>query len=363
LYPEGDSYHVFYWYGDLGDNTGIISKIFDSDFRLKTIIYDEMADMPPKEQRMEGVNYIWGQEGCLLSAQGDVLLSKELFLAAFGNGTDTDCVIEGGETVRENKSSIKRLYQVTYAGETWYVDAARNAYFKEGEERLHFLDEKKAGETCYAAWIQYGWKYFLPNGNPVVAATFKEEPDYISMCEDGSYVLARKTQQGYMVELAVPDDDFCANYQYESSKVKHLGIEYLEPYVVAIRGAYTDKDGGKREEVVIYKKSRAEVFTGEEVYFSQPKNQKTNEYEDVWIVTVYDGKSQTLTQENKVRKLYTYTVVMDGRARFTTPVPGEEVDYACHGGYLQINAGSYTYVYDYEGNQIIKAYNRIMVEE
>ncbi len=364
LYREGDCYCASYWGGYLDNNIGGIQKIYDLDFHLKTIIYDLEEDMPPERERVDGVAYVWGENGCILSREGEPLLTQELFLEVFGNGADTECTIETGNLDWETQTGARWLYKVTYAGQTWYVDTARNAYIKEGENRLTILDAQKAGEGCYVAQMKDGKKYFLANGEPLKAITFEEEPDDIRMCEDGSYIVVKNMEQGYLVEMVVPEDDFCSAYQYESSKVKYTSMECLEPYVVAMKGSRYAQDGERQEQLVIYKKSRIEVFEAEKLSLAQIGSWKTNQYvhENVWLVTKDNGGEQTLTGGRK-RKFYTYGVIIGGMLRFTTPVPGECVDAACHDGYLQINAGSYTYVYDYNGNQIIKAYNWIVMEE
>lgn len=366
LTREGDSYSASYWPDDLDHNAGWIRKIYDLDFHLKAILYDEREDMPPEKERVDGVEYVDVKNGCILSREGDVLLTPELFLETFGNGTDTECVFAWERPDWELSETVRELHEISYAGETWYVDAKRNAYLKEGETKLTILDAEKAEDTYYTAYMEDGRKYFLPDGSPLMAKSFEEKPEYTEIGENGSYVLAKRSKQGYVVEMAVPEDDYHNVYQYESSKAKYTNITYLEPYVVALGGKLmdeVDENGESQKELVIYRQGRMEMFRAKEVHLSQIKNWKTNQYEDVWLVATSNGGEQTLTEEGRKREFYTYAVVIGGKVRFTIPVPGEEVYDACHGGYLQIDAGSYTYVYDYDGNQIIKAYNRVVTEE
>lgn len=360
IWREGQCYRVTHW---AGDTTGGYEAIYDLDLLPKTIAYENAEDMPEEKDRLDGVEYVCKKNGCVLSLTGEVLLTPELFLEAFGNGKDTECSFSWGGISWEWESEGKWLHEINYAGQTWYVDAQCNAYITEGETTLHFLDPKKA-DGIYVAWMQDKKRYFLSDGSLLVPSSFHGEAEDVKIWEDGSYFLAAKSMTGYLVELHMPGKEG-EQYLYESPNgAKYSQIEGMEPCVVALKGAFTGEDGERKEELSIYAKDQRKIlFTAQEIYMERLRNWNTNEKEDVWLVRMFDGKTQELNMEGKEREFCTYALVKNGELLFTTPVEGECVFVASHGGYLQMDTGNDTYVYDYGGNQMIKAYNRFLTEE
>lgn len=359
LYHDANYYRAYAWPEDLGDNTREIHKIFDSDFRLKSILYQAAEDMPAAENRREGVIYESVEGGCLLSPDGDVLLNAGRFLEVFGNGTDITCLIGDGDFMCY--PSDNELYKVVYAGETWYVDRKLNVYIKEGEKKLTIRDAKEADALYYVAYMKEGTRYFAPDGGSLVIEPTGKEPEKVYSIGNESYLMVRELENGYEVTECVPAEDYYRTYQYTSAKSEYSPVEYCKKHVVALDSFFVGEDGKRRHQLTICRGEHVEQFTADEISFSQNTNWGTNTSENTWVVTMYNGDKLTLANEGIDRKIYTYALLTDGELRFMTTEPGELV--SCYGGYMQVNIGNYTYVYDYDGNQIIKANNRLLLEE
>lgn len=331
------------------------TKIFDPDFRLKAILYDEEEEIPAEGEREDGVFYGSGQEGYVFSAAGDALITKERFLAQFGDGEDAECTVHGAGVTWE-QAGENRLYPVEYAGQTWYVDTKLNAYIREGETRMTILDAAKAPASYYVAEMEDGEQYFAPDGSPLLQGRQVKNPRMIIPTGNESYMLVGRKKEdgilvGYEVETVVPEDDYVQVQLCEFLSLKPRGILCLSPYAIAFNGRRAKEYGEMQEELRVYKKGKTLVFSAKEVGISQAEtwDGSVTKYEDIWIVSMWDGKQK---DEKTSAKSYIYTLLADGEVCFTVPVMGMLSD--CHDGYLQMQAAGNIYVYDYSGKLIIK---------
>lgn len=357
IYRERDFYVANYWSGEMG----ISSKIFDLDLNLKTIIYQSRENMPQEKDRIKGVGYAVGSDGYVLSRTGDILLSPERFLAQFGKEGIAECKIDEGYSCYYDNNDPKKLYRVDYAEEVWYVDEKLNVYLKldvflkQGIERLTIRDKALADAPYYMMKKGGVTWYFSPEGYLIL----EDSSEGARMASVGeSYIIAIPREGGYDVDMVVSEEQDLRTFQYRSSRAEYDEIQYLEPYVIALSGHVVNNG---KDELVIARKSQTETFTAQKISLEQVGSEYGQQPENVWLVCMYDGDRQMADVNGKWGESQTYAVVSGGGLRFTTPEPGRLI--ACHNGYLQVDAGSYSYVYDYDGNQIIKAYNRFLMDE
>lgn len=329
------------------------TKLYDSDFNLKAIFYGDEEELPGEENRKEGVSYGMEREGAIFSTKGERLLDKERFLARFGNGEDTECSI--GQGIMVENSDQNRLYPVTYAGQTWYVDTKRNAYHREGETRLTILDAKEATASYYVEDVGGETKYFAPDGSPLSEVCQIKEPSMVRMTGEESYMLFGKVTEGkhllgYEAEMVVPEDGYHQIHRYEFLSLRD--VTSLTPYTIALSGWCAEQYGEMKQELRVYKKDQPLIFRAKEVELLKGQYwDGTNEkYDNAYVVSMWDGGKQG------TKKLYAYTVLVDGEVRATIPAMGQLV--FCYGGYLQMDVGDEIHVYDYDGNLVIRVLDK-----
>ncbi|MDE7300037.1 MAG: substrate-binding domain-containing protein [Lachnospiraceae bacterium] len=357
----GGYYKATYWANWLDGNREDAYKIFDLDFHLKSILYCSEEDMPAEEERLPGVAYELVKDGWLLSPEGDVLLNAGRFLEVFGNGTDTDCVIEYGWEIWDY--SENQLYRVEYAGTKWYVDKDLNVFLREGDRTLSFRDREKADALYYMAYIDGSGKYFAPDGEMLAFEMSGQMPEEVYPDGNESYLMVREAGNSYQIEEVVPSESYREFGQYSSSRHSYSAVEYCGKYMFVLHGR-REEDRKTFQNITIVRGSNVvDLIEAEELYFWQcVPDWRTQEREDFWIAESYDGDTLSVPGVEEQRRLYTYVFYSSEKGLcFSTREPGELI--SCGRGYVQLDIGSYSYVYDYDGNQIIKAYHPRMMED
>lgn len=355
IYRQEDYFTATYWEGHFGDNKGDVKKIFDLDLNLTSVIFEHPEDLPAASDRAAGVGYAVSEDGYVLSPEGEILLDKDIFLARFGNGEDTECTIGNKYPLILGRDTPEYLYRVEYAGEIWYVDITLNVYFREGETQLTVSDPKKALCPYYMAKTEDSTKYFSPDGSLIVQIPSGETGRVLRSAGE-SYILAEKSGDGFVVDIIGQQEDDHQTYQYGAEGIIFNEIQYPEPQMVILYGSRVGEARTQQEVLAICQGSSMELLEAERILLRQVYSEKQGQDEKVWLAELYHG-----SQAAGGGLAYTYVLLGGGKIRFMTPEPGRLV--RCHDGYLQVDAGSYTYVYDYDGNQIIKAYNRLLMDE
>ena len=198
-------------------------------------------------------------------------------------------------------------------------------------------------------------KYFSPDGSLIVQIPSGETGRVLRSAGE-SYILAEKSGDGFVVDIIGQQEDDHQTYQYGAEGIIFNEIQYPEPQMVILYGSRVGEARTQQEVLAICQGSSMELLEAERILLRQVYSEKQGQDEKVWLAELYHG-----SQAAGGGLAYTYVLLGGGKIRFMTPEPGRLV--RCHDGYLQVDAGSYTYLYDYDGNQIIKAYNRLLMDE
>ncbi len=363
FWREDDYYAAHHWPYNSKGGTGEVIEIFDMDLKLKTILYNAAEDMPAEEERIEGVAYELIEGGSVVSNNGDVLLNVQRFTDKFGEG---ECVINGGSKYSYDDSWEKHLFEVQFNGETWYIDSKLNAYFKVGEEKLTILDPQEATALVYSANTEDGARFFDAEGNPLYMSD-NQVPENVYTCGNESYLMVRQTKTGFDVEEVVPADHYRKLQSIAINRKQKYFDEYLAPYCFTLTGRESGADGYSVVDWLFCSGEQVETLTSRGFILAESQEEFCRIKDGTWCLRIDNGDKLELSYEGLdgdkkvIKDLYTYAIIRDGKITFQTSEPGDLI--SCHGGYLQVNSGNYTYVYDYNGNQIIKAYNHMLVEE
>lgn len=357
LYRRGD----FYYVGDQDWSDGWNAHVYDLDFRLKGEIYKTKADMPAQEDRLPGIEYICSAD-CVLDREGHVLINRELFLEKFGLPAEENMIGDEYITMHEDDAC---LYRIEYGETAYYVDKTLNFYVKEGNTAGRRKDETASSDAFYYyAYMDDQCRYFAPDGE-LLRMTDGEIPDWAMSLENQSYILVRKQKDSVTIEEYVPGQNYFERYDYPIVMDRYDSVEYCGLHCFALEG-HDRNAGGAGEESGMY------VYYGNELlgslearYFSVWQNYD-EKVENSWLIIMGTGERLIIGDaadpydENTSIYLERYGLLTDGKL-LVIDEPGYLQE--CLHGFMQITHGNYTYVYDYDGNVIIKAFNRKLIED
>ncbi len=357
-YRTRDYYVINYRRNGVRPYAAMVQEIYDLDMQLKTILYLNEADIPPVSERKEGVAYELVEGGYVMSTDGDVLLNTKRFHEKFGEGSVEISTEDGAN---DKQKIYSELYSVQVNDETWYVDAALNAIIKEGETQVTILDKEKTDVFYYVADIwgvdseEGGYirtTYFAADGSPLVMQATGEEPWKIDVNGNESCMMCGNVGDSLKLEEVFPAENRSVHYSFDETTKKYGLKEYMDEGYYMLVVHYAEYSGmGQKTEVVVCKGEQVEKVSAEDyISLIQCTDEASGEKEETWYLELDNG------DELGRRLIYTYAILQDGRVTFTTPEAGELM--SCSGGYIQVNCGDDTYVYDYDGNRIIKAGNR-----
>lgn len=337
-------------------------RVYDEEFRLKSIIATGDEYMP--KERKEGVSYYSiDNGGCVLDEDGDIIISGEKFIEKFGDGTDAICKMQEDDLFFVYDDS--RLYEMEYNGDIYYTDRYLNFIVKEQEESGYFTKET-SGEENIAYYYTPSGRYYFGGGTAVLMSD-GTLPDEVCGYENNSCLLVRREGNILYAEEYEADRGLTGRYEYPLEWEEYFTAYYGNGCIII----YEETD---EEEVRIlpytsytYNKKDISVYSGNELLIKQrATGAYVDEAEDgTLLLTIDTGDTITLENESTDEEynkscifLGIHVILKDGRVTFMTEEPGYAEEYG--GGYIQLNIGNYSYVYDCCGNQIIKSLNLML---
>lgn len=123
IYKFGNGYLEFtYDYNNW--ESGMIHRYYDENLVLKKAFYEKMDGMPDDADMIEGVDYILlDEQGCLVDADGEVVLNWATFLDRYGDGENME-VKTSFYNVTEAEED--RCYAVLYKKAVYLFDGSAN---------------------------------------------------------------------------------------------------------------------------------------------------------------------------------------------------------------------------------------------
>lgn len=99
---------------------GTIFRYYDANLNLKKVYCQKMEGMPDDEDRLEGVDYILlDGQGCLVDADGEVVLNWATFLAQYGDSENTEIKTSFYNVVEAEED---RCYAIRYKKAVYVLD-------------------------------------------------------------------------------------------------------------------------------------------------------------------------------------------------------------------------------------------------
>ena len=120
IWKEGNGYREMRYDYENWSN-GSSYYFYDENLKLKYVYCENAAAIPDDADRLPGVDYIlMDAGGCLVDADGNVVLNSGIFLERYGDGENFDCEFKlyGPAVIEEGK-----IYSVKYCNKVYLLDS------------------------------------------------------------------------------------------------------------------------------------------------------------------------------------------------------------------------------------------------
>lgn len=341
---------------------GMTYRFYDVDLNLN-YVYGPASALPDDEDMIEGVSYILLEDnGCVVNADGDVVLNWATFLDKFGDGEDMNVTIPLYNVTLAEEDTY---YPVRYKNAVYLVDCYLNLIrvidtpvIVDAFDSANFFER-----FCYYRDEASGaWTYGSYEGENLLMSDGMT-PEHIDTNWGNSGYLMYRTYGNYVfVEEYTADGDLI-KYKLEiPEKAKDFDISYSERGYMTVNwdcGELTQSPyQSEGNMIIVYDKELyyqgIRIATGDGVtwdYISE-----FGENSNLWVVQ--NGNSLTAESESlyddyeNVYVLADYTMVEEGKILY-------EIDNAyliaqCNNAVFFLK-GNYVYAVSDDGVEYIKA--------
>ena len=347
---------------------GCTYRFYDENLKLNYVYCQKAEAMPDDADMIEGVDYILLDDmGCLVNADGEIILNWATFLSRFGDGENMECKMQLYSVTLAEED---RIYPVLYKNAVYLLDGQMNllrvidtpimvAAFDNADyyERFCYYWDDALGSRVYGSYE--GENLLMPDG---------VTPEGIDTNWGNSGYLMYRTfgERVYVAEYTA-DGDLIRFDAELTDEEKKADVSYSEAGYVTIsqsNGEEVQSPYEKEEKMIpVYEKSL--YYRGKPV--SKGKGitydylYELNETTALWVVQ--NGNKMTAESES-LYEAYENTYML---ADYTIVKEGKEL-YRIDNAYLvtQCNdtvfflKGNYIYAVGYDGTEYIRALHTLM---
>ncbi len=207
IWKEGNGYREMRYDYENWEN-GCSYYYYDENLKLKYVYCEKTAAIPDDDKKIEGVDYILMEDGgCLVDADGKVLMNTGIFLDLYGDGENFDVEFQfyGPTLIKEDE-----IYAVKYCNQIFIMDSSLNPLWPVFDEAIVAgFDSADFYETfCYYYDEAEGdWVYRYYEGD-LLKTIYGIAPDGIEKPWGSSaYLMYRRIDNELFVEEYTEDGD------------------------------------------------------------------------------------------------------------------------------------------------------------
>ena len=358
----GNGYMEYYYDYENWEN-GTTYRYYDENLQLKKV-YGGAFALPDTEDMIEGVDYILLEEnnGCLVDADGEVILNWATFLDKFGDGENMEVKTQLYNVMQAEEDGV---YPVFYKNAVYLLDAGMNLLrvidtpvlirdFESSNyyERFCYYIDSPSGEWTYGSYE--GENLLMSDGMT---------PDYIYTNWGNSGYLMYRTYNGRLyVEEYTADGDLIKFDAELLDTMQTLDVSYSEVGYVMVNQDCGEKIQSPYSQVPdlmpVYEKTL--YYRGEPVATSKGMNldyiYEMEGDSSLWIVQTGDilkAESESVYEDyENVYTLADYAIVSNGKILY-------EIDNAYLVSHYKDTAfflkGNYIYAVGSDGTEYIRA--------
>lgn len=344
---------------------GMTYRYYDENLTLK-YVYAKAAALPDMEDWAEGVSYILMEDsGCLVDADGNVILNWGTFLERYGDGENFDCEFQFYSITMGDGLDC---YAVRYKNAVYLVDSNLDLIrVVDNPDMVEAFDSADFYENfCYYR-SGSDWVYRTYDGEPLLMSDGMT-PDAIDKnWSDKGYLMYRTYGNLLFVEEYTADGDLIKFTVNLKDGVRELDIAYTEPGYVLIgqnTGNMIESPySGEVESIYLWE--NALYYRGELVSEKQGMSNdyiyELNENTSLWLA--YNGNRLDAENESVFEDYENYYLLCD----YVIAKEGEAV-YELDNAFLLSQrhntvfflSGNYVYAVGYDGTPYIKALHTLL---
>lgn len=348
--------------------SGLVYRYYDENLKLKYVYCQKAAGMPDDEKRLEGVEYILLEDnGCLVNADGEVVLNWATFLSKFGDGEDMNCKTQFYSVTLAEEDGC---YPIWYKNSVYLVDCWLNL-IRIVEEPVLVADFE--GTNYYERFCYYrdaasgNWTYGAYEGETLNMSNGMT-PEYIDVNWGNSGYFMYRTYNGRVfIEEYTADGDLISFSVELLDTMQGLDVSYSDVGYVMVNQDCGEEIQSPYEVtgnmLPVYEKSL--YYRGEPVTTGKGMNldyiYDLGNDTALWIVQ--NGEKLIAESESVFEDYENYYLLAD-----YTMVKEGKVLYKIDNAYLVAgdnNAafflkGNYIYAVGYDGTEYIRALHTFM---
>ena len=362
IYKFGNGYmEMTYDYNNW--DSGMTYRYYDENLTLKKVYFETMDGMPDDADMLAGVDYIlMDEQGCLVDADGEVILNWAVFLDRYGDG--------------EHMELQTSFYNVTLAEENrcYAIKYKMGVYLFDGRgELLRVIDTPHLvsafdSADFYERFCYYrdpyadDWTYGAYEDETLNMSNGMTPEQIVTMWGNNGHVMYRTYNGRLFVEEYTADGDLIPFQTELLESIKSLDVSYTEAgYVMVnqdcgeeIQSPYTNMP----QMIPVYEKSL--YYRGELLATGKGMNldymYDLSDGYALWIVQtgdVWKAESESVYEDyENVYTLADYAIVKDGKVLY-------EIDNAylvswCNDTIFLLK-GNYVYAVGTDGTEYVRA--------
>lgn len=323
IFEFGNGYlEIIYSYDNR--NNGNIYRYYDENLMLKKMYFQKMTGMPDDADRIEGVDYILlDDKGCLVNADGEVILNWAAFLSRYGDGENLEVNTSFyGVTLAEEK----QCYAVQYKYSVYLFDSKGNL--------LRVIDNPILvnafeGANFYESFCYYRddlaeeWTYGSYEDTNLLMSDGMTPERIETLWSSNGYLMSRTYNSRLFVEEYTEDGDLVKFDIELLDTMNSLDISYSESGYIMVNQDFGEKIQNPYtvmpDLMPVYEKSL--YYRGELVATDKGMNMDymydlSNGY-DLWVVqtgAVLKAESESVFEAyENTYTLADYTIVKEGK--------------------------------------------------
>ncbi len=369
MFEFGNGY-LEYAYDYENWDAGMSYRYYDKDLNLKYVYAPKAEGIPDDEDQLPGVDYIlMDAEGCLVNADGEVVLDWATFLDKFGDGEDMNCKTRFYSATLAEENAC---YPVLYQNKIYLVDSKLNL--------LRIIEnpaiiQSFEGADFYENFCYYmdetldDWVYRTYEGEPLTMSNGMTPEDISKNWENDGYLMYRTYNGRLFLEEYTADGDRIEFSIELKDSVESLQASYsVNGYIMVGQycGERIPSPYQQEETIPVYE--NAIYYRGKLVSESKGMNYDyiydLDENRALWVI---QNGNRLISKSESIFEDYVDTYALAEHVI----VKKDEVIYKIKNAYLITTCnqaafflqGNYVYAVGYDGTEYIRALHNFMATD
>ena len=367
IWKEGNGYREMRYDYENWEN-GCSYYYYDENLKLRYVYCEMAAAIPDDDKKIEGVDYILMEEGgCLVDADGKVLMNTGIFLDLYGDGENFDVEFQFyGPTLIEDD----KIYAVKYCNQIFILDSNLQPLWPVFDEAMVTGFESADFYETFCYYYDTAledWVYRYYDGEPL-KTVYGVAPDGIEKPWGSSaYLMYRRLENELFVEEYTEDGDLLRYTIVLREDAENVTLTYTpeEYLILSVETGELMQSPYYEEEMLVPRCEVSLYYQGSCIAMEYGLNGGSAYALDSenYIWAVWNGNRLTTPSES-IFEDFEYNYPLGNY----TMASGQNIRYELEDAYLMFRGnnaaffikGNYIYAVGYDGTEYIRALHTFM---